>query len=334
MAPELPRLGGQGVDAPAWGLPSAPPVPASPLEPLIAALSAVLLGKERQVRLSRACLLARGHLLIEDLPGVGKSTLAEALAHGFALAFKRVSFTSDLLPADLTGLNVFDPGQGRFAFQPGPLFSQVLLADEINRASPRTQSALLEAMAAGRVSVDGTSHALPQPFLVIATQNGLEQGGTNPLPDSQLDRFLMRLRLGFPDRQAERALLQGEGVRPEALATQLTTTERLGATDLVALQQRAERQHCGPALLDYVLDLLAASRDGDGDSLPLSPRAGLALLAAARAWSLLEGRDHVIPDDVQAVLEPVCEHRLDGGRPVGESGDHSRLLRLSVNAVR
>lgn len=298
------------------------------LEPLIRAISAVLLGKERQVKLCLACLLARGHLLIEDLPGVGKTTLAEALARGFGLAFKRVSFTSDLLPADLTGLNVFDPARGTFQFQPGPLFSQVLLADEINRASPRTQSALLEAMAAGRVSVDGTSHALPQPFLVIATQNGLDQGGTSPLPESQLDRFLMRLHLGFPERAAERALLAGQGGRPEAMEA------RLQPADLLELQARVERQHCSAALLDYVLDLLARSRAGEGDTLPLSPRAGLALLAAARAWSLLEGRDHVLPDDVQAVLEPVCEHRLDGGRPLGGAGSRCRALQRDINGLR
>jgi MoxR-like ATPase len=303
-------------------------VSTSPLNPLVTAISQVLLGKDRQVRLALACLLARGHLLIEDLPGVGKTTLAEALARGFGLAFKRVSFTSDLLPADLTGLNVFDQGRTRFQFQPGPLFSQVLLADEINRASPRTQSALLEAMAAGRVSVDGTSHPLPEPFLVIATQNGLDQGGTNPLPESQLDRFLMRLSLGFPEREAERALLEGRGGRPEAMAPSL------GPADLVALQRQAERQHCSQALLDYVLDLLERSRVPEGDTLPLSPRAGLALLAAARAWSLLEGRDHVTPDDVQAVLEPVCAHRLDGGRPLGAGGERSRALRLAINGLR
>ena len=299
----------------------------APVAELLAALNGVLLGKETQVKLAVTCLLAGGHLLIEDLPGMGKTTLAEALARGFGLSFKRVSFTSDLLPADLTGINVFDPASASFQFQPGPLFTQVLLADEINRASPRTQSALLEAMAAGRVSVDGVSHQLPEPFLVIATQNGLDQGGTSPLPESQLDRFLMRLSLGFPQREAERALLAGEGTPPEAIAEALTPA------DLLALQERAERQHCSPALLDYVLDLLAASREGTGDGLPLSPRAGLGLLAAARAWSLLEGRDHVIPDDVLAVLEPVCEHRLDGGRP-DRRGQRTRELRERVSAVR
>ncbi|MEA5389790.1 MoxR family ATPase [Cyanobium gracile UHCC 0139] len=303
-------------------------MPSSPLQPVISAIGEVLLGKEHQVRLALACLLARGHLLIEDLPGMGKTTLAEALARSFGLGFKRVSFTSDLLPADLTGLNVFDPAAASFRFQPGPLFSQVLLADEINRASPRTQSALLEAMAAGRVSVDGTSHPLPRPFLVIATQNGLDQGGTSALPESQLDRFLMRLSLGYPPRQAERALLLGEGLRPDGLS------RAFGPEDLLALQDRADRQHCSPALLDYVLDLLERSRRQPTQAHPLSPRAGLALVAAARAWSLLEGRDHVIPDDVQAVLAAVCEHRMDGGQRVGSDGELSQRLQEGVDGLR
>ncbi|MEB3199724.1 MAG: MoxR family ATPase [Synechococcaceae cyanobacterium] len=298
------------------------------LAAVVSAIGKVLLGKERQVRLALACLLARGHLLIEDLPGVGKTTLAEALARSFSLAFKRVSFTSDLLPADLTGVNVFDPASGRFQFQPGPLFSQVVLADEINRASPRTQSALLEAMAAGRVSVEGVSHPLPRPFLVIATQNGLDQGGTSPLPESQLDRFLMRLSLGFPARQAERELLQGLALPPDAVPAQLQPE------DLLRLQEQAERQHVSPALLDYLLDVLERSRDGGRPGLPLSPRAGLGLLAAARGWSLLEGRDHVIPDDVQAVLTAVCEHRLDAGQVGPEPGVLSRRLLEDVAGVR
>jgi len=280
------------------------------------------------VRLALACLLARGHLLIEDLPGVGKTTLAEVLARSFGLDFRRVSFTSALLPADLTGVNVFDPGRAAFHFRPGPLFCQVLLADEINRASPRTQSALLEAMAAGRVSVDGTGHPLPQPFLVIATQNGLDQGGTAPLPESQLDRFLMRLSLGFPERTAERSLLQGEALRPEGIQTQL------GPEDLLRLQGSAAAVHASPALLDYLLDVLARSRDGSQRGFPLSPRAGLGLLAAARAWALIEGRDHVLPDDVQAVLAPVCEHRLDGGQPGSGTAELSRQLLAGVDSLR
>jgi MoxR-like ATPase len=298
------------------------------LPDVVAAIGRVLLGKEQEIRRALACLLARGHLLIEDLPGVGKTTLAEALARCFGLAFKRVSFTSDLLPADLTGINVLDPQGDRFHFQPGPLFAQVLLADEINRASPRTQSALLEAMASGRVSVDGVTHPLPRPFLVIATQNGLDQGGTAPLPESQLDRFLMRLSLGFPSRQAERGLLAGEAIAAGCF------TPLLAPSDLLALQERTLRQHCSPALLEYVLDLLDRSRCTGATGLPLSPRAGLALLAAARGWSLLEGRDHVLPDDVQAVLAAVCEHRLDGGRPGGGEGRLSRGLLEAVEALR
>ena len=210
----------------------------------------MLLGKQHQVRLALCCLIAGGHLLIEDRPGMGKSTLAESLARSCELAFKRVSFTSDLLPADLTGLTVFDPATASFRFQPGPIFTQVLLADEINRASPRTQSALLEAMAAGRVSVDGTSHPLPQPFFVIATQNSLDQVGTSPLPEAQLDRFLMRLSLGYPDRAAERDLLMGKTVPTEQMVSTLESVQ------LIDWQQRCSQQHCSQNLIDYVLDLV------------------------------------------------------------------------------
>ena len=292
---------------------------------LVEAIAQVLLGKQEQVRLALACLLAGGHLLIEDRPGMGKSTLAETLARGSSLAFKRVSFTSDLLPADLTGINVFDAGTAQFRFQAGPLFSQVLLADEINRASPRTQSALLEAMAAGRVSVDGTSHPLPQPFFVIATQNSLDQVGTSPLPEAQLDRFLMRISLGFPDREAERTLLQGGGLDASALQA------CLDAAGLQDLQQHCRQQHCSDDLISYVLDLMAASRRGGHG---LSPRASQGLVAAARAWSLLEGRDHVRIDDVQAVLPAVAEHRLDAGVPSGADQPLSQALLQSVDALR
>jgi len=297
------------------------------LQPLIAAIGAVLLGKQQQVRLALSCLLAGGHLLIEDRPGMGKTTLAEGLARSFALAFKRVSFTSDLLPSDLIGMQVFEAATAQFRFQPGPLFTQVLLADEINRASPRTQSALLEAMAAGRVSVDGTSHPLPQPFFVIATQNSLDQVGTSPLPEAQLDRFLMRLSLGYPSRQAERQLLAGEAQGLEQLRTAFS------ADQLASLQQRCRRQHCAEPVLDYVLDLVAASR---ASGLGLSPRASQGLLAAARAWSLLEGRDHVCLDDVQWVLPAVAEHRLDGGAPSDAmaAAPLSAALLQQVDALR
>ena len=296
------------------------------LLPLLEAVGRVLLGKEHQVRLAFSCLLAGGHLLIEDRPGMGKSTLAEALARVFALAFKRVSFTSDLLPADLTGLNVFNPAEASFRFQPGPLFTQVLLADEINRASPRTQSALLEAMAAGRVSVDGVSHALPDPFFVIATQNSLDQVGTSPLPEAQLDRFLMRLSLGFPDRASERALLCA-GFDP----TFDNSLQRLAPEALQQLQQRCSAQHCSELLIDYVLDLVEVSRQRHPG---LSPRASQGLLAAARAWSLLDGRDHVVIDDVQAVLPAVVEHRLDAGCPARHGAPHSEALVQAVPALR
>ena len=301
-------------------------MPAPELLPLLEAVGRELLGKEHQVRLAFSCLLAGGHLLIEDRPGMGKSTLAEALARVFALAFKRVSFTSDLLPADLTGLNVFNPAEASFRFQPGPLFTQVLLADEINRASPRTQSALLEAMAAGRVSVDGVSHALPDPFFVIATQNSLDQVGTSPLPEAQLDRFLMRLSLGFPDRASERALLCA-GFDP----TFDSSLPRLAPEVLQQLQQRCSAQHCSELLIDYVLDLVEVSRQRHPG---LSPRASQGLLAAARAWSLLDGRDHVVIDDVQAVLPAVVEHRLDAGCPARHGAPHSEALVQAVPALR
>ena len=288
------------------------------------AFGQLLLGKEKQVRLALSCLLAGGHLLIEDRPGMGKSTLAESLATVFSLAFKRVSFTSDLLPADLTGINVFNQVDSNFHFQQGPLFSQMLLADEINRASPRTQSALLEAMAAGRVSIDGTSHALPRPFFVIATQNSLDQVGTSPLPEAQLDRFLMRVTLGFPDRDAERQLLRGDWSPAGSL-------QGLDDQTLLQLQQRSSSQYCSEGVLDYVLDIVEASRRGQEG---LSPRASQGVVAAARAWALIAGRDHVLIEDVQAVLPSVVEHRLDAGCPSNAGTPLSNDLLERVNALR
>ena len=308
-----------------WQLGISFPLTSPALSPLINAVGRVVLGKEQQVRLAFSCLLAGGHLLIEDRPGMGKSTLAEALARVFSLGFKRVSFTSDLLPADLTGINVFNTTEATFRFQPGPLFTQVLLADEINRASPRTQSALLEAMAAGRVSLDGISHDLPDPFFVIATQNSLDQVGTSPLPEAQLDRFLMRVSLGFPDRASEEELLRGSFYPAAA------TPPLLDGKSLKQLQQQCAAQHCSDELINYVLDLVAASRQGQGG---LSPRASQALLAAARAWAMLSGRDYVIVEDVQSVLPAVVEHRLDAGRPAGSETPLSTMLLEQVNALR
>lgn len=288
----------------------------TPLTLAVGKLSEVLLGKDQQIRLAMACLLAGGHLLLEDLPGTGKTTLAEALARCFGLQFHRLHFTSDLLPADLTGVEVLEPGTGQFRFQPGPLFCQVLLADEINRASPRTQSALLEAMANGRVSVNSTSHSLPEPFVVIASQNGLDQSGTSPLPESQLDRFLMRLSLGFPDREAEAAMLNGQQASLNQINTGLTPQ------DLLQTRQAMHAQTVTPALIHYVLDLVHTSREqGPG----LSPRASQGLLRAAKAWALLEGARSVTPDHVQAVFAAVAEHRLDGG--------HRRAVPLSQNLL-
>ena len=298
-----------------------------PLHRILQQVNGVLLGKAAQVKLSLTCLVAGGHLLLEDLPGMGKTTLAEALARSCGLDFRRVSFTSDLLPADLTGISIYNQTSQSFCFQPGPIFSQVLLADEINRASPRTQSALLEAMASGQVSVDGISHPLPQPFAVIATQNGLDQTGTAPLPESQLDRFLMRISLGFPAREAEAQLLRGKNLALAELVGQIT------AAKLLEMQQQAKQVHCSDALLAYVLDLLAASRAaGNGSSL--SPRAGQALMAAARSWALITGRNHCEPDDVMAVFAAVAEHRLDGGHHQGQGNPLSNALLQQVDGLR
>ena len=274
------------------------------IDALIASVGQVIIGKDDAIRLAVTCLLARGHLLFEDLPGVGKTTLSQTLARALGLNFRRVQFTSDLLPADILGASIFERESSSFVFKPGPIFTQVLLADEINRATPKTQSALLEAMEEGQVTADGHTHALPEPFFVIATQNPTTQMGTFPLPESQLDRFLMRLELGIPARDAERRMLMGDDRRE--IVRNLVAT--LAPDELRSLQQCSRAVHVSPALLDYVQDLLAASRQhGHG----LSPRAGIALLAAARAWALLQGRPMVIPEDVQAIGPAVMAHRLD-----------------------
>lgn len=269
-------------------------------------LDDIVLGKHHALRLAMTCMLARGHLLLEDLPGMGKTVLAQALAKTLGLSHHRVQFTSDMLPADLTGGAVFDRAQGVFTYHPGPIFTQVLLADEINRASPKTQSALLEAMEERQVSCDGTTRALPEPFFVIATQNPVDTVSTNALPEAQLDRFLMRVSLGYPDAESELALLRGEDTR-ERIATLLPALDSVG---LLALQQRARSVTASDALLQYLRNLAHHTRHHAKLAYGMSPRASLALLAAARAWALLEGRDHVLPGDVQAVFGPVVLHRL------------------------
>ncbi|KPC55135.1 AAA family ATPase [Amantichitinum ursilacus] len=269
-------------------------------------LNSIILGKPRQIRLALACLLAQGHLLLEDLPGVGKTTLAHALAGTLGLQFQRVQFTSDLLPADLVGVSIYARDSDTFRFHHGPVFSQVLLADEINRAPPKTQSALLEAMEEYQVTVDGKTHPLPEPFFVIATQNPQYQIGTFPLPESQLDRFLMRLELGYPSVQAERALLAGED-RRDTLAH---LKPCLTAAEMQQAQQAIKQVKLAPALLDYIQALAAATRSSERFSYGLSPRALLGLVSVTRAWAWLENRDFAIPDDVQAVFPGVAGHRL------------------------
>ncbi|MBS0365590.1 MAG: MoxR family ATPase [Proteobacteria bacterium] len=290
----------------------------------LAALTSVILGKPAQVRLCLACLLARGHLLIEDVPGVGKTTLAHALAQILGLQWQRVQFTSDLLPADIIGVSVFDRARQQFDFRRGPLFTQLLLADEVNRASPRTQSALLEAMEERQVSVDGHSWPLPQPFFVVATQNPHEQLGTFALPESQLDRFLMRVTLGYPDAAHERELLRG-GERRELLAA---LPPALSAGDVLEAQQAVRQVHVSDPLLDYVQALIAASRAGTNTGPGLSPRAGQGLIRAAQAASYLAGRAAVLPEDVQQVLPAVAAHRLESREQTGAPGAGNDAVRL------
>ncbi|MFZ2542088.1 MAG: MoxR family ATPase [Gallionella sp.] len=271
----------------------------------------IILGKPQQIRLALTCILAHGHLLIEDLPGVGKTTLAHALARTLGLQFQRIQFTSDLLPADILGVSVYqrasgDQISGEFKFHPGPIFAQMILADEINRATPKAQSALLEAMEERQVTTEGITRVLPAPFFVIATQNPSNQIGTFPLPESQLDRFLMRIQIGYPDAQAERGLLSG--VDRREIVAQLSP--KIESNELLALQKRVKEMFVSPVLLDYVQAILRYTRTSTRYTHGLSPRAGLALLSAARAWALLDERDAVIPEDVQAVLPGVVSHRL------------------------
>jgi MoxR-like ATPase len=302
------------------------PAGSSPVARVIDAAGQIILGKEAQIRMALACLLARGHLLIEDIPGVGKTTLAHVLARSLGLHFQRIQFTSDMLPADILGVSIYERDSGSFKFHPGPIFSQLILADEVNRSTPKTQSALLEAMEEHQVTAEGETRKLPEPFFVIATQNPSEQVGTFPLPESQLDRFLMRIELGYPDRAAERALLSGTDRREllAALGPCMTPAE------LVALQAEAQTVHAAPALLDYVQALVEHTRRSPHFSAGLSPRAALALLHSARAWALIEGRDKVIPEDVQAVLPGVAGHRL---RPAHDAAQRIDLQAMLVSAV-
>ena len=289
-------------------------------------VNSLVLGKPQEVRMAFVALLAGGHVLIEDLPGLGKTTLAHALAATVGLSFQRVQFTSDLLPADVLGVSVYDATARRFEFHPGPVFTQVLLADEINRAPPRTQSALLEAMAEQQVTVDGITHALPDPFFVIATQNPVDLSGTFPLPDSQLDRFLLRFSLGYPNAESERALLTGAD-RRELIGQALPV---LGDGDVAALRRAVEQVRASEALVAYVQALLARSRQHPGLRVGLSPRAGLALLRAARAYALLLGRGHVLPEDVQALFIAVAAHRLVAE---AEAGSGAALAKAVLHAV-
>ncbi|HEU4708256.1 MAG TPA: MoxR family ATPase [Methylophilaceae bacterium] len=293
---------------------------------ILQAAGGVILGKERQLRLALACLLARGHLLIEDLPGMGKTTLAHTLAQVLGLEFRRVQFTSDLLPADILGVSVYDRNSASFKFHPGPIFTNVLLADEINRATPKTQSALLEVMEEGQVTLEGETRRMPQPFFVIATQNPAHHVGTFPLPESQLDRFLMRIELGYPDAASERNLLQNNGGR--VMADRLQPC--IDAAGLLRLQNAVQSIHISDALLDYLQALLSYTRTSARYLAGLSPRAGLALKHCAQAWALMAGRDFVLPEDIQAVLPSVAGHRLQIASGIEHIQDATQHL---LNAV-
>ena len=286
------------------------------------AINTVIIGKRHVTKLALTCLLAKGHLLIEDLPGVGKTTLAHTLASTLGLSFQRIQFTSDMLPADILGVSVFDRNANHFSFHPGPIFTQLILADEVNRATPRTQSALLEAMEEQQVSVEGQTHPLPEPFFVIATQNPSHQIGTFPLPESQLDRFLMRIEIGYPDAKAERTLLLGEDRRK--LLQNLEAV--ISPEQLIAIQQQVSKVHVSEALVDYVQRLLAYTRESGLYLFGLSPRAGLSLIRAAQSWAVIEQRDHVLPEDIQAVLPSVVGHRLQPREEHGSADFVSHLI--------
>ena len=284
------------------------------VERAVGAIETIILGKSTQIRLAVCCLLARGHCLIEDLPGVGKTTLSQTIARVFGLEFNRIQFTSDLLPADILGVSIFDPAKQVFRFHPGPVFAHFVLADEINRATPKTQSALLEAMEEKQITVEGATHQLDDPFFVIGTQNPLDQSGTFPLPESQLDRFMMKISLGYPDQAAERALLSGDNPRD-----MMHRLEPVVSIDrFIAMQTAVDTIHCSDPLLNYVQQLIESTRNPGLFVYGISPRAGLAIMQASRAWALMNGRSHAEPGDVQAVLGALSDHRLT------PSGQHSR----------
>lgn len=293
---------------------------------IISTANQVILGKDRQIRLALACILARGHLLIEDLPGMGKTTLAHTLAQVLGLKFSRVQFTSDLLPADILGVSVYDRNNSVFKFHPGPVFTNVLLADEVNRATPKTQSALLEVMEEAQVTIEGETRVLPQPFFVIATQNPTHHIGTFPLPESQLDRFLMRIELGYPDNASERNLLKNNGGRDHVADIKPC----VDATGLMRLQHAVQEIHVSDALLDYLQAILTFTRNSPRYSSGLSPRAGLALRQCAQAWAMMDGRDFALPEDVQAVLPGVARHRLQSANATDGGGDIVEHLIQSV----
>ncbi|MBF0100462.1 MAG: MoxR family ATPase [Desulfobacterales bacterium] len=285
-------------------------------EHILKTINGIVLGKEDQIRLALTCIFAKGHLLIEDVPGIGKTTLAKTLAKCLGLQFKRVQFTSDMLPGDILGTSIFDSQTSTFVFHPGPIFTQVLLADEINRATPKTQSALLEAMEEHQVTTEGNTRILSSPFFVIATQNPLEHAGTFPLPESQLDRFLMCIELGYPKREAENQLLKGEN--PQDLLEQLNAS--MTAEDVLVFQERVARIHCSDSLVEYIQDIMEFTRRSSHFYMGLSPRAGLALLRASRSCAYLNNRDYVLPEDVQKVMPWVLGHRLKSRKDFSQFG--------------
>ena len=304
----------------------------SAVEAAVSEVAKVVLGKEPQIRLALCCLFGQGHLLIEDLPGMGKTTLSQALAKVLGLDYKRVQFTSDLMPADILGVSIFDRRESVFNFHPGPIFTQLLLADEINRTTPRTQSALLEAMAEGQVTIEGETRALPSPFFVIATQNPIDQSGTYPLPESQLDRFLMRLELGYPHPRAEREMFE----RQHDLDTERVNLEqRIDASQLEQIRQAVTQVHASGSVLDYLQRLVAYTRQAPEFAVGLSPRGALAILQCAKTWALMNNRGHLVPEDIQMVLLAVTAHRvIPGGDYAGDSLALVVQMQSNVDVVR